>query len=67
MPSVLGVGLDLEGHDIHHLLVVTSVRQLLRCACTFGCTWHEQQSFLRLIDLVAGRNCATIQNAAQLT
>ena len=37
------------------------------CACTYSCTRHEQQWFLRLANFVAGSNCATVQNAAQLT
>ena len=31
--SVLGVGLDLERRDIHHLLAVTPVRSIPRMMC----------------------------------
>ena len=66
--SALGVDLDPETHDIHHLLAVTPVRSIHRMMCLhFGCTRHEQQCFLRLTNFVAGRNCATVQDAAQLT
>ena len=42
--------------------------QFLRwCACTLGCTWHEQPGLLRLTNFVAGGNCTAVQNAVQLT
>jgi len=58
--SVLGADLDLERRDIHHLLAVTPFRSspddVLAPLAVRGLT-----------NFVAGSNCATVQNVAQLT
>ena len=68
-PSALGVDLDPETHDIHHLLAVTPVRSIHRMIvlAPLAVRGMSSSAFLRLTNFVAGRNCATVQNAAQLT
>ena len=64
--SALGVDLHPETHAIHHLLAVTPVRSIHRMMCLhFDCTRHGQ-SFLRLTNFVAGRNCATVFSVQRL-
>ena len=62
--SVLGAGLDLKRHDIHHLLVMTSVRSIPQMMCLPLAVCGMNSSFLRLTNFVAG-NCTTVQNVAQ--
>ena len=37
------------------------------CTCAFGCPWHKQQRFLRLGCFIAGRDHATVYDAAELS